>query len=375
MQDTQPGLHRVAKLLQAGSLQMHYQPIFDFKTGNVTQVEALARLIEGTRVLPPSDFLPYFGREELFELFARGLELAVSQRDVWLHNGIPLRLSVNMPSFAFCDDRYYAVTRDTLSRHRCPPRALTLEVLEHWDVCAEITISNNLRKFKELGVLLAEDDLGAGHSGLQRLRELPFDSFKIDRSIICMADSDHANALHFVHQLTRLGHLLGKTVVVEGVESSDLIEAIRILGADAVQGYAIARPMPAEQLTAWIRGGYTNPASRPQTILTKLARLLILEERLSLMSEPHAGKPSAGGGAQSFAAIFSSRTQCQKGPSCLEDHLASFRAGINAIFSENHAYVREIDVLVSAISRHGLMSNHYRQARKDLTAAAMLIEH
>ncbi|HEY0295223.1 MAG TPA: EAL domain-containing protein, partial [Bordetella sp.] len=141
--------------------------------------------------------------------------------------------------------------------------------------------------FKALGVGLAEDDLGSGHSSLARLQQLPFDTIKIDRDIVGSAAQDPSQALRFIYQLTRLGHSLGKTVIVEGVEDLDMLEAIMVLGSDAVQGYVISRPMPAARLTDWLR--QAQPPMRlpmPGTVtstLAKLAALLIWEERLHLM--------------------------------------------------------------------------------------------
>jgi EAL domain-containing protein (putative c-di-GMP-specific phosphodiesterase class I) len=144
-----------------------------------------------------------------------------------------------------------------------------------------VDVSRELAKFKALGVSLAEDDLGSGHSSLNRLRKLPFDWVKIDRGIVSHVDQDPSNVLHFIYHLTRLGHSLGKSVIVEGVEGAELLEAIVILGADAAQGYGIARPMPAQQMIAWLgnQRGLPDPQN-PKSPLGKLALLMIREECL-----------------------------------------------------------------------------------------------
>ncbi|CAB3782163.1 hypothetical protein LMG28138_01454 [Pararobbsia alpina] len=92
--------------------------------------------------------------------------------------------------------------------------------------------------------------------------------------------------LHFIYHLTRLGHSLGKSVFVEGIEGAELLEAIAILGADAAQGYGIARPMPAQEMVAWPgkQPGLPDPQN-PKSPLGKLARMLIWEECRHLMSE------------------------------------------------------------------------------------------
>lgn len=95
-----------------------------------------------------------------------------------------------------------------------------------------------LEQFRTLGVKLAEDDLGSGHS-VERMRALPFDVVRLGRSLLRSVERAPLDVLISVRQLTRLCHSLGKTVVVEGVESGDLVDAVALLGVDAVQGYAI----------------------------------------------------------------------------------------------------------------------------------------
>lgn len=147
-----------------------------------------------------------------------------------------------------------------------------------------------LEKFRALGVRLAEDDLGSAHSGLERLRTLPFDVIKLDRSLLQGIDQTPIDVLSSIYQLTNLCHALGKTVVVEGVESVDLIEAVALLGADAVQAYAIARPMAAAHFTDWMRQhalAYEVPDRMyPKGLFARLAKLLIWESHLQLMSGP-----------------------------------------------------------------------------------------
>ncbi|TDV26798.1 EAL domain-containing protein (putative c-di-GMP-specific phosphodiesterase class I) [Paraburkholderia caballeronis] len=276
---------RWAELLRSDALEMHYQPVVDLKSGRVTKVEALARLRDGDRLLTPAVFFPALSSDDFLELYARGLRQALAQRAGWLRAGFDVGVSVNLPSGAFGDDRYFDATQRALSEYACPSPGLTLEVLETDEIASGANVLGELARFKGLGIRLAEDDLGSGHSSLTRLRELPFDVIKIDRSIVTLADDDASDVLRFVYQLTRLGHSLGKQVIVEGVENRELLEAIATLGVDAVQGYVIARPMPAADLERWI--AQYQPLSLPDhsgshSPLVRLARLLLWEERLYL---------------------------------------------------------------------------------------------
>ncbi len=286
-----------AALLRSDALVMHYQPMLELHSGKATRVEALARLRDGDRVLAPDAFFSALSSDDFVELYVRGLGQALCQRNRWLLQGFDINISVNLPSSALGDTRYLSATERALHEHGCPPRKLTLEVLETDEAAPGVDIAKALAKFKALDICLAEDDLGSGHSSLTRLRMLPFDSFKIDRSIVALADEDRSNVLRFIYQLSRLGHSIGKTVVVEGVETMDLLEAIAILGADAVQGYAVARPMPAPDLAEWMgkNGRFTlADRRRPASALAKLARLLVWEEHLHLLlgEAPACGRPA-----------------------------------------------------------------------------------
>jgi EAL domain-containing protein (putative c-di-GMP-specific phosphodiesterase class I) len=268
-------------LLKSDALQMHYQPLMDLKTRRITKVEALARLRDGDRLLTPGEFFPALSSDDFVELYARGLMQALSQRTRWLRDGIDLNVSVNLPPSALSDDRYFKATQRALTACGCAPDRLTLEIVETDAFPLGVDVLRELTKFKGLGIKLAEDDLGSGYSSLNRLREVPFDLVKIDRQISNLAGHDASDALRFIYQLIRLGHALGKTVVVEGIEEAGILEAVAILGADIAQGYAIAHPMPGEQVAKWLGTQSNSPDCRhPDTPLGKLASRLISEERL-----------------------------------------------------------------------------------------------
>ncbi|MGJ4748578.1 EAL domain-containing protein, partial [Leptospira sp. SA-E8] len=241
-----------AALLRSDALEMHYQPLLDLQTGRIYKVEALARLREGQRLLGPGEFFPALLPSDFVTLYERGLQQVLDQRQRWLDEGIEMAVSLNLPSSALVDPRYFDVTQRVLREQACPAGVLTLELLETGSFPHGSEVVEAFEKFKSLGVRLAEDDLGAGYSGLARLREMPFDQIKIDRSIVQNVERDPFDVLRFIYQLTRLGHALGKRVALEGVEDVALLEAARILGANAVQGYVVAKPMPGAAFRDWL---------------------------------------------------------------------------------------------------------------------------
>ncbi|MGN6580574.1 MAG: EAL domain-containing protein [Bordetella sp.] len=276
---------RWASLIGTASLEMHYQPIRMLNSGEVRRVEALVRLRDNDELLLPGMFFPALSREDFLLMYARGLEQVLAQQNRWLDQGLALQVAVNLPSQAIGDDRYLEVTRRLLQEYGPRPYRLALEVLETEDFPSNVCAAEILESFRALKIVLAEDDLGSGHSSLARLRTVPFDVVKIDRSILQGLEHGPIDTLGTVYQLTELCHALGKLVVVEGVEHEDLIEALALLGVDAAQGYAIARPMTAPALAEWMAAHRVcRPADPPsQASLVMLARLLLWESHLRLL--------------------------------------------------------------------------------------------
>jgi EAL domain-containing protein (putative c-di-GMP-specific phosphodiesterase class I) len=274
-----------ASLVRAGAVEMHYQPLLNLHTWQAGKVEALARLRDGKRVVGPNEFLSALGSDDLLVLYSCGIDEALADRERWLRDGLDLEISINLPPAALNDIRYFDATRAALSAHACPPGKVTLEVLENESLSLSQGRDAILARFRSLGVLLAQDDLGSGHSGLARLRELPFDWIKIDREIARIEGDGALDVLRFVYQLTRLGHALGKLVLAEGIDRFEVLRAMTILGVDGAQGYVIAKPMEAARLRAWMANWPCSPdAAGRESPLARLARFVIWEERVALMS-------------------------------------------------------------------------------------------
>ncbi len=273
----------LSALVRSDALKMYYQPLIDLKSGRVAKVEALARLQDGNRILAPGEFFPVLSSDDFLYLYERGLGQTLARRQQWLAQGFAVNVSVNVPPSALSDLRYFDVTQRALQDYRCAPEHLTLEILETDAFPLGIDVARELARLKTLGIQLAQDDLGSGHSSLARLREVPFDFVKIDRSVISMGGEEPKDVLRFVWQLIQLGHSLGKAVIVEGVESDEMLEAMVMLGADLAQGYGIARPMPAERLAFWLASRPDYPAfDQPLTPLGMLAQQLIHDEHARL---------------------------------------------------------------------------------------------
>jgi EAL domain-containing protein (putative c-di-GMP-specific phosphodiesterase class I) len=276
---------RYLDLLERGGVEMHFQPVVDLRTGRPAKIEALARLREGGTVVSPAEFLPAFGDEELLTLFATGLEQSLVALDRLEREGLTTGVSVNLPVSSGTDSRYVDVLGALLDRHPVDPGRVTLELLETGDVLGPLAQRRAaMDALKQLGVRLAQDDLGSGYSSLLRLRHFPFDEVKIDKNLVRSTDAAPRTALHFVRPITDIAHSLGMTVVMEGLETEGLVEAALQLGADGGQGYALARPMPLDRVAAWARGFRLGlDREQPRTNLGALAAHVAWEHQVTAL--------------------------------------------------------------------------------------------
>lgn len=247
---------RYLDLLQRGRVRMLFQPVVSLRDGRVAKFEALARLAgEDGTLVPPGAFLSTFGEEELLGLFEQGLQQALQMRAQFDAQALPIHLGLNFPPEGFINPRYEEILFATLAASGVDPRWLVLEILEHGDLGAsDARVRDFLTRLRDVGIRIAQDDLGSGHSSLLRLEQFAFDAVKIDQGLVRGAMAEPQHALEFILYLTRLSHARGLPVTVEGLETSGLVEAATLLGADYGQGYAIARPMPAAEVVPWARG-------------------------------------------------------------------------------------------------------------------------
>ncbi len=245
---------RQLQLLSRGAVQMVYQPIVDLATGIPTSVEALARLVsdEGQLILP-AEFLGGFGRPELNRLFVLGLQQALHDLATWDQAGVHLSVTLNLPPSVLVHPDCLRWMIEGFAMSGIATNRLMLELLEDEDVAMSTQRDDAINQLATLGVQLIMDDFGSGYSNLWRMRSLPFDAVKLDQSLLTEINAEQPRSLHFLAGLIDLVQGLGLRAVVEGLSSPELVEIARALGADAGQGYALARPMLPADLVAWVQ--------------------------------------------------------------------------------------------------------------------------
>lgn len=242
---------KLRERLFSGGLVMYFQPVLDLNTGWLFKVEALARLRDvNGEIVPPRVFLPLLGQDEMDRLFHMGLEDGLKWLRRWDEQGLVIGLSVNMPTTYLHNARGPAQVEALLKKHGVAPERLTVEILETHEIDSAAQ-NEAIERFKAMGVGMAIDDLGSGHSSLLRLSSLPFDVIKVDQGLLRHIRAMPLQIFSVVRSLLDIGADFHDVVVVEGLETEDVIEAMRQLGCQYGQGYGIARPMAPEALFDW----------------------------------------------------------------------------------------------------------------------------
>ena len=258
---TQLGLlGELRRALDRDELVLHFQPKFALAGGGFNGAEALLRWDHPTRgMIPPGVFIPAAERTAIIRpLTLWVLNAALAQCKGWQDQGNTLKLAVNVSARNLLDPSFGDDVLDLLARWDLPASALALEVTESAIMVDPHVAEITLRRFAELGIEIAIDDFGAGYTSLGHLRTLPVQELKIDQSLVRdMATS--ATATIIVRGIIDLAQSLGLRTVAEGVEDSATLEQLSELGCDLAQGFYLARPMPAADLSQWSHGVLANP--------------------------------------------------------------------------------------------------------------------
>jgi diguanylate cyclase (GGDEF)-like protein/PAS domain S-box-containing protein len=290
--DEQRCIHREAVLAQfhKGNVCIYYQPIIDLQTGSAFKVEALARLADDNCLLLPADFLPHFGHVELtaltFQVLSRGIQDMHRLDDAGFH----MNLGINLEPATLADPQATQNLRRQIETSGLGTNRIVLELLEHPDTLSLIGSREVLLELKRSGARVALDDIGSGYSSLLRIKELPIDAMKLDRSFMSGLDRQ-PKELRFLMHLMDLSQTLGIDLIAEGIESNACRDALAALGIRFAQGYAIAMPMNIEELEQWLGKYKPVPWSGPTTLLGGVALQLrdlsmterILDHKPSLM--------------------------------------------------------------------------------------------
>jgi len=254
VRDQHESLERIREALRQEELVLHYQPKVNMRTGEVIGVEALVRWQHPERgLLPPANFLPVIENTVLAIEFGNWvMRTAMDQFVLWKEMGVHLPVSINIDAIHLQHPDFMSwLTTELDTRPVIEPWDLELEILETTALEDVAQVSEIITACEKIGVGFALDDFGTGYSSLTYLKRLPAQLLKIDGSFV-RDMLDDPDDLAILEGVIRLAEAFRRNVIAEGVETQAHCQALLELGCELGQGYAIARPMAANALQAWL---------------------------------------------------------------------------------------------------------------------------
>jgi diguanylate cyclase (GGDEF)-like protein len=233
--------------IERDELELHFQPLIDLETNDVTAVEALLRWNHPTRgIIGPGEFIPI--AEESGLIIALGewvLHMACREASRWTDR---VRVAVNVSPVQFRSADLLQAISDALDSSQLPASRLEIEITESILLHENEATLATLRRIQEIGVRVSLDDFGTGYSSLSYLRRFPFDKIKIDQSFVRDLFSKDESA-SIIRAVTGLARSLGIRVTAEGVETNAQLARLRAEGCTEVQGYLLSKPLAARDIS------------------------------------------------------------------------------------------------------------------------------
>jgi diguanylate cyclase (GGDEF)-like protein len=234
--------------LANGEFELYYQPQVDVHA-RLTGLEALLRWNSKTKgMVPPGEFIPVAEATGLIVPMGEWVfRRACLQCREWMDQGLTVpSIAVNVSAVQLAQSDFAAHVKRCLEETLVAPGQLELEITESSFLSHSVETSRQIERVRELGVSISIDDFGTGYSSLSYLHRLPVDRLKIDRSFVREINSREGDTASVVRAIVAMAHSLDLSVVAEGVETGDQLEAIRIAGCDFAQGFYFHRPLAVD---------------------------------------------------------------------------------------------------------------------------------
>jgi two-component system CheB/CheR fusion protein len=250
-------------------LVIHYQPKVSADGHQLRGLEALVRWQHPVRgLLMPKDFIAVAEQSGLIEeLGCRVAHLAMRQAAEWRKAGHDFTISINVSSLQFRRPDFLSRVQLGLEHTGAPASSIELELTESVALSDLTHTMSNLQQLRALGFRIAIDDFGCGFSNLSQLAQLPFDTLKIDRSLVERIGTD-SKAESVIKAIISMGRSLGHEVVAEGVETMKQLTFLQTNGCDVVQGFLFARAMAPESVPDWSRARAASPVAAQRDLIS-----------------------------------------------------------------------------------------------------------
>ncbi len=250
---------QLRRALQLDEFILHYQPqvsagaAIPASCSGLIGAEALIRRrTPDGMILGPGSFIDVAEETGLIVPIGRwAIMEACRQGAVWQRKGRPFLMSVNVSVRQFERGSLAETVRDALETTGLPPSCLKLEITESLFMRDKRRVVATMEELRQMGILFAVDDFGVGFSSLQYLNQLPIDCLKIDKAFIDRIE-DGMSGGETVTAIIALARAYGLSSVAEGVETETQLQALRMRGADEIQGYLVSRPLAPEAFEAYM---------------------------------------------------------------------------------------------------------------------------
>lgn len=249
--------HRIHQAVFERRLLLHFQPIVDLMTGELTGAEALLRVHDKDgSILNAVDFISSLERIRLMPdvdewVFAETIRIL--KRHLGIFSSIPgFRISLNVSPAILSTIEYASHSLSRIKAAGIPPTMIRLEIVENHLDTGNKSLLRNIDLFRSEGLKIAIDDFGTGYSNLQHLTSIPCDTLKIDRMFLNGHPSGDARNNELLAAMINLGKNLGYSLIAEGIENQDQVTRLLALGCNQGQGYLFGRAMPIEEFIEYV---------------------------------------------------------------------------------------------------------------------------
>ncbi|SDG79349.1 diguanylate cyclase (GGDEF) domain-containing protein [Duganella sp. OV458] len=246
-------LTELRNAVERNEFRLHVQPKISLESGKVVGMEALVRWVHPERGnVFPDEFIPFAEQTGFIRVLTRWvMERSAELCRELASKGHHLKVSVNLSTRDLLDQDLPAKFAELLAQHKLTPGSFCLEITESAIMDDPVRAQLTLERLSAMGLDLSIDDFGTGYSSLAYLKRLPVNELKIDKSFVLNMEKDEGDT-KIVRSTIDLGHNMGLRVVAEGIESEAVWRLLAELGCDQGQGYFMSRPIPGDQMIAWL---------------------------------------------------------------------------------------------------------------------------
>jgi EAL domain-containing protein (putative c-di-GMP-specific phosphodiesterase class I) len=243
-------LRALRQAIAEGNFQLHYQPIIDVRRRSVHGLECLLRWTHPTLgAIPPSTFIPLAEQSGDIQELGKWVLWRACHEGLALVRDYAVRLAVNVSPLQLNDPTFLPHLEKCLAHSGLMPERLELEITETALAGDLQRLRDTLNLVRGLGVRIAIDDFGSGYSSLAYIARLPVDLIKVDGVFVRDFAKEGAAV---IRAACGLAGDLGRELVIEGVETGDMLAQLEAIGGTLFQGYLFSRPLPAPDIASWI---------------------------------------------------------------------------------------------------------------------------